>query len=156
MTTPVYEMIQINRLVEITLVLITVIIFTRSIQTLYKKISLRRFYRKILMVTPIETKQETVWPRFEGGSSGEKNAWCWTDPIHLMKNWTRLIQLAIGRVGCRLTCPLAGRTSLVWLLRCSGILCPYFYFLFRKCFRELFDIDFVVTYFDPNSYPPNT
>ena len=99
MTTPVYEMIQINRLVEITLVLITVIIFTRSIQTLYEKISFLSFLHKISMVTPIEMKQETVYSGPKGGSFGRENAWFWTDPTRQRWILTRLIQLAVGRVG---------------------------------------------------------
>lgn len=43
---PIYETIRINHIVEITFVLsLTVIVFTRSIRTLYVKIILCRFYR---------------------------------------------------------------------------------------------------------------
>ena len=99
-TTPVYEMIRINCIDEITLVLsLAVIVFTQSIWTLYEKISLCRFFRKVSTVTPIGTKQETVWPTLEGGSSQEENAWFWNGPTRQRQIWTKLIQLVFGRVG---------------------------------------------------------
>ena len=68
---------------------------------LHEKISFYRFFRKVSMVTPIETKQETVRRRPERGSSGDANAWFWIDPTQQRRSRTRLIQiqLAVGRVG---------------------------------------------------------
>ena len=64
-------------------------------------LSFYRFFRKVSMVTPIETKQETVRRRPERGSSGDANAWFWIDPTQQRRSRTRLIQiqLAVGRVG---------------------------------------------------------
>ncbi|KAF3589079.1 hypothetical protein F2Q69_00028999 [Brassica cretica] len=58
-----------------------------------------RLRKPIPTITPIETKQETVRPRPKGGSSGDENACFWIDPTLKRRNWTRLIQLAVGRVG---------------------------------------------------------
>ena len=168
-------------------------------------------------------KQETVWSRPKGGSSGDEIAWCGTDPICLMENWTRLIQLAIrwvgrgssnspngeldwsiqltiGWVGCgssnspngdldlsiqlaitRVGCGLSNFpdggsddvglvASMLWnclserlndpwgtcraiLLKIRSFSFPFYCFLFRKFSRDFFDIDFVVTDFDPNITP---
>ena len=51
-----YETVEINRIAETTLVFSKPLLFYTIDSNLYKKISPRRFYRKVSTVTPIETK----------------------------------------------------------------------------------------------------
>ena len=48
------------------------------------------------MVTPIETKQETVLPRPKGGSFGDEIAWFWFDPTQQRRSWKRLNNSPLG------------------------------------------------------------